>query len=143
DLGPGLTIDHIWFNLNEGDRNGQPIVNATKSAWFHDVRFRRAIAQAIDRETISTSTLQGLATPLYGLVSPANRVWAASDLPRPEYNLDKAKALLQEAGFALRGTTEAPELYDAKGNRVEWTLIVPVENEPRKLTAAVVQEDMA
>jgi peptide/nickel transport system substrate-binding protein len=143
DLGPGLTVDHIWFNLNEGDRSGQPIVSPIKSAWFRDVRFRRAIAHAIDRETIATSTLQGLATPLYGLVSPANRVWAATDLPRPEYNLDKAKALLAEAGFALRGTAEAPELYDARGNRVEWTLIVPVENEPRKLTAAVVQEDMA
>lgn len=143
DLGPGLSIDHIWFNLNTGVRNGQPIVSPNKSAWFGDVRFRRAVAHAIDRETISRSTLQGLATPLYGLVSPANRVWAASDLPRPEYNLEKAKALLQEAGFALRGSAEAPELFDGKGNRVEWTLIVPVENEPRKLTAAVVQEDLA
>jgi peptide/nickel transport system substrate-binding protein len=143
DLGPGLTVDHLWFNLNGGQKNGQPIVNPVKSAWFQDVRFRRAVADAIDRETIAASTLQGLATPLYGLVSPANKVWAASDLPHPEYNLDRAKALLQEAGFALRGSPEAPELYDPKGNRVEWTLIVPVENEPRKLTAAVIQEDLA
>jgi peptide/nickel transport system substrate-binding protein len=143
DLGPGLSTDHLWFNLNEGERNGQPIVNAVKSAWFHEAGFRRAIAHAIDRQTLATSTLQGLATPLYGLVSPANRVWAASDLPRPEYNLEKAKALLQEAGFVLRGTPEAPELYDGKGNRVEWTLITPVENEPRKLMAAVIQEDLA
>lgn len=143
DLGPGLTIDHLWFNLNEGNTNGQSIVNPNKSAWFHDVRFRRAIAHAVDRETIATSTLQGLATPLYGLVSPANRVWAANDVTRPEYNLEKAKTFLTEAGFAMRGTTEAPELYDAKGNRVEWTMIVPAENEARKLTAAVIQEDLA
>jgi peptide/nickel transport system substrate-binding protein len=143
DLGPGLSIDHIWFNLNAGQRNGQPIVNPGKSLWFGDVRFRRAIAHAIDRETISRTTLQGLATPLFGLVSPANRVWAATDLPHPEYNLEKARGFLREAGFTLRGTAEAPELVDGKGNRVEWTLIVPVENEPRKLTAAVIQEDLA
>jgi peptide/nickel transport system substrate-binding protein len=143
DLGPGLSTDHIWFNLNEGERNGQPLVNPAKQAWFKDMRFRQAVAQAIDRQTIAASTLQGLATPLYGFVSPANRVWSASDLPRPEYNLDKAKALLKEAGFEARGPNEAPELYDAKGNRVEWTLITPVENEPRKLMAAVIQEDLA
>lgn len=34
-------------------------------------------------------------------------------------------------------------LSDAAGNAVEFTLIVPAENEPRKLTAAVVQEDLA
>jgi peptide/nickel transport system substrate-binding protein len=142
DLGPSVSTDHIWFNLNEGERNGQPIVNPTKKAWFADARFRRAVATAIDRQTIATSTLQGLATPLYGFVSPANRIWAATDLPRTEYNLDKAKGLLKEAGFDLRGTNEAPELYDAKGNRVEWTLITPVENEPRKLMATVIQEDL-
>ncbi|MBI3652820.1 MAG: ABC transporter substrate-binding protein [Acidobacteria bacterium] len=143
DLGPGVSTDHLWFNLNEGERNGQPIVNPIKRAWFSDARFRRAVAHAIDRETIAASTLQGLATPLYGVVSPANRAWAAADLPRPDYNLDKAKALLQEAGFTVRGAADAPELYDARGNRVEWTLITPVENEPRKLMAAVIQEDLA
>jgi peptide/nickel transport system substrate-binding protein len=64
-------------------------------------------------------------------------------LPRTEYNLEKARALLSEAGFTTRGTTEAPELYDAKGNRVEFTLIVPTESEPRKSEAAVIQEDLA
>ncbi len=143
DLGPGLSTDHLWFNLNAGERNGKPIVNLVKQQWFHESRFRRAIAHAIDRETIAASTLQGLATPLYGFVSPANRVWSAIDLPRTEYNLEKGKILLQEAGFILRGTNEAPELYDGKGNRVEWTLITPVENEQRKLMAAVIQEDLA
>ena len=143
DLGAGLGTDHIWFNLNDVVRNGKPIVDPVKAAWFSDVRFRRAVAHAIDRETIAKSTLQGLASPLYSFVSPGNRVWSATDLPRPDYNLEKARALLQESGFAVKGSAESPELYDARGNRVEWTLIVPVENEPRKLEAAVIQEDLA
>lgn len=142
DLGPGLDTDHLWFNLNEGERDGKPIVDPVKRAWFADVRFRRAVSHAIDRTSIASNTLQGLATPLYGFVSPGNRAWAAADLPRTEYDLEKARALLVEAGFTTRGTTDAPELMDAKGNRVEFTLIVNAESEPRKAEAAIIQEDL-
>jgi peptide/nickel transport system substrate-binding protein len=143
DLGPGLTTDHLWFNLNDGAQGGKPVVDPVKRAWFTDVRFRRAVSHAIDRESIATSVLQGLATPLYGFVSPGNKTWAAGDVPRTEYNLDKARQLLSEAGFQERGSKDAPELVDSKGNRVEFTLIVPVENEPRKGMAAIIQEDLA
>jgi peptide/nickel transport system substrate-binding protein len=143
DLGPGLDTDHLWFNLNEGDRDGKPIVDPVKHAWFADARFRRAVSHAIDRDSIANNTLQGLATPLYGFVSPGNRAWAAKDLPRTEYNLEKARALLREAGFTTRGTPDAPELFDAKGNAVGFTLIVPTESEPRKASAAVIQEDLS
>jgi peptide/nickel transport system substrate-binding protein len=135
DLGPGLGTDHIWFNLNPN----APNLSAAKKSWFNDVRFRRAIAAAIDRETIAKTTLQGLATPLYGFVSPGNRAWLADDAPRPAYNLEQAKALLKEAGFTQNGA----DLTDAQGNRVEFTLVAPAENEPRKLMAAVIQEDLA
>jgi len=50
---------------------------------------------------------------------------------------------LQEAGFTKRGAADAPELVDAQGNRVEFSLLVPAESEPRKLMAAVIQEDLA
>ncbi|HYY59431.1 MAG TPA: ABC transporter substrate-binding protein, partial [Pyrinomonadaceae bacterium] len=143
DLGPGLLTDHIIFNLNQGQQNGKPVVDPVKSAWFMDARFRRAVSHAIDRASIASSTLQGLATPLYGFISTGNRVWAATDLPRTEYDLGRARALLAEAGFNQRGSQDAPELYDARGNRVEWTLIVPAESEPRVAMATVIQEDLA
>jgi peptide/nickel transport system substrate-binding protein len=143
DLGPGLNTDHLWFNLNAGTQNNKPIVDPVKSSWFTDVRFRRAISHAIDRESIASSTLQGLATPLYGFVSPSNRAWAVADLARAEYDLGRARSLLRESGFNERGAEGARELYDAKGNRVEFTLIVPVENEPRTKMAVVIQEDLA
>jgi peptide/nickel transport system substrate-binding protein len=143
DLGPGLITDHVIFNLNVGQQNGKPVLDAVKSAWFTDVRFRRAVSYAIDRASIATSTLQGLATPLYGFISPGNRAWAATDLPRTEYDLGRARSLLAEAGFQVRGSEGSPELFDAKGNRVEWTLVVPAESEPRVAMAAVIQEDLA
>jgi peptide/nickel transport system substrate-binding protein len=143
DQGPGLNTDHLLFNQNAGSKDGKPVVAPTKLAWFTDVRFRRAISAAIDRETIATATLQGLATPLAGIVSPGNRAWWAGDLPKLEYNLDQSRALLKDAGFTERTGSDGPELLDAKGNRVEFTLIVAATNEERKLTAAAIQSDLA
>ncbi|HSE19302.1 MAG TPA: ABC transporter substrate-binding protein [Pyrinomonadaceae bacterium] len=142
DLGPSLGVDYIFFNLNPAKADGTPL-NPAKLAWFSDARFRRAVSMAVDRDSIARSTLQGLATPLYGVVSPANRIWANPDLPKITYNLDQAASLLQQAGFTKRGSDAAPELVDAQGNRVEFSLLVPAESEPRKLMAAVIQEDLA
>jgi peptide/nickel transport system substrate-binding protein len=142
DAGPGLSIDHMWFNLNV-TADGRPVAGDIKHSWFSDRRFRRAISMAVDRQSITSITLQGLASPLYGFVSPANRVWIAPELPKIEFSVEKASQLLQDAGFQKGGTAESPVLTDPKGNPVEFSLIVPAESEPRKLMAAVIQEDLA
>jgi peptide/nickel transport system substrate-binding protein len=143
DAGPALGTDHIWFNLNPVRKTGERLDGTAKHKWFSDKRFRKAISYAIDRASISTNTLQGLATPLYGFVPAGNRSWMDPNLPKTEYDLGRARSLLTEAGFVQRDNGGKPELFDAQGNRVEFTLIVPMENEPRKLIAAVVQEDLA
>lgn len=144
DLGPGFTTDHFWFNLNRADGAGKPRTNLPKYKWFNDKRFRRAVSYAIDRESLSASTLQGLASPLYGFVTPANRNWIDPELPKTAFDPGEAQRLLSEAGFVLkRGEDDTPMLYDEAGNRVEFTLAVQGENEQRKLIAAAVQRDLA
>ena len=143
DLGPGLYSDTIWFNLNPGKRaDGKPYVDPAKLAWFADARFRRAVSHAVDRDGIARNVWLGLATPIHGFVTPGNRAWVAADIPRYEYDLEKARALLREAGFQTRGTAEAPELYDAKNARVAFTIIAPAGTKTRVDSAAVVQEDL-
>ncbi len=142
DAGPGLGIDHIWFNLNAADPKGKSLGNDAKRSWFSDKRFRQAVAAVVDRDSIANVTLQGLATPLYGFVSPANKVWLDPSLAKINYSLADAEKLLAEAGFKKGGTAEAPVLTDAQGRPVEFTLIVPAENEARKLMAAVIQQDL-
>jgi peptide/nickel transport system substrate-binding protein len=143
DLGPGLQTDQLWFNLNRSELNGSPAVNPVKRVWFNDSRFRQAVSSAIDRQTIASITLQGLATPLAGFVSPGNHNWVARDLPRISHDLEKSRSLLREAGFTTRGPQDRPELYDAKGNRVELTLITPSTSQLLKDTAILIQADMA
>lgn len=143
DLGPGLQTDQLWFNLNDGELNGRPIVSPVKRAWFNDTRFRQAVSSVIDRQTIASITLRGLATPLDGFISPGNRNWIATDIPRITYDVEKSRALLREAGFTTQGSQERPELYDVKRNRVELTLIVPSTSQPLKDMAVIIQGDLA
>ena len=143
DAGPGLANDHIWFNLNPAKESGESLETSAKHKWFADKRFRRAVAHAVDRRSISTNTLQGLATPVYGFVPAGNRAWLNPEIPKSEYDLDRSRSLLTEAGFSARDNAGKPELFDKDGKRVEFTLLVPAENEPRKLMAAVIQEDLA
>lgn len=143
DAGPGLATDHLWFNLNPVKKSGESNETTAKYKWFSDARFRRAVAHAVDRKSISTNTLQGLATPVYGFVAAGNRAWLNNEAPKAEYDLEKAAALLREAGFVARDADGKRELFDKDNVRVEFTLIVPAENEPRKQMAAVIQEDLA
>jgi peptide/nickel transport system substrate-binding protein len=143
DSGPGLQIDHLWFNLNSAVLKGQPVVNPVKRAWFNDKKFRLAVSCAIDRQTIASITLQGLATPLNGFVSPGNRNWVDTELPPIAYNLERSRTILRDAGFITRGSQDRPELYDARGNRVGLTLIVPSSSQPLKDMAIVIQGDLA
>lgn len=144
DLGPGFSTDHIWFNLNPATADGKSRLDTPKYKWFTDNRFRRAVSYAIDRESIAANTLQGLATPLYGFVTPANRVWLDPELPKTQFDPEQAKRLLSDAGFQVKnGTDNSLELIDTAGNKVEFTLAVQSENEQRKLIAAAVQRDLA
>ncbi len=142
DAGPGLAIDHIFFNENTTGPNG-PLGNDVKRAWFSNKAFRTAIASAIDRDTICNVTLQGLATPLYGFVSPASKNWGLRDIAPIKYDLATAEKTLADAGFKKTGPADAPVLQDASGNNVEFTLLVPAENEARKNMAAFIQQDLA
>lgn len=143
DMGPGMATDYIWFNMNKSKKSGERLDDKAKYKWFSDKRFRQAVSRAVDRDSIGTNALRGLATPLYGFVSPASRDWINENIPKPLYDLEQAGRLLTEAGFVRKGDSAAPELFDAAGNRVEFSLILPAGNEARALMAAVIQEDLA
>jgi peptide/nickel transport system substrate-binding protein len=64
-----------------------------------DVRVRRAIAQAIDKDTISEHVLAGTAEKLGSLVPKGYFGHTEEGIPKYEYNPQKAKELLAEAGY--------------------------------------------
>jgi len=91
------------------DLPGKQIVVAPRSAiecmalnqskpWFKELAVRQALYHSIDKASIIEAIYYGLpkATESY---LPMQSVWHHPELPRHEYDLDKARALLDAAGW--------------------------------------------
>ncbi|HXM96157.1 MAG TPA: ABC transporter substrate-binding protein [Candidatus Dormibacteraeota bacterium] len=138
DLGPGLEDNFLFFNLNDLSNKSLPQI-ARKQEWFRNLKFRQAVSAAADREGIVRLVYQGRATPLWGNVTPGNRLWLDTALPHPSRSLERARQLLREAGFSWMPDGA---LIDALGQRVEFTIAVSSSNAQRSKMATIVQDDL-
>ncbi len=66
---------------------------------FKDLAVRQALYYAIDKQAIIDALYYGLPTPTESYM-PQQSFYYNADLPKHEYNLDKAKKLLDDAGWA-------------------------------------------
>ncbi|SDD06230.1 glutathione transport system substrate-binding protein [Paenibacillus sp. UNCCL117] len=72
----------------------------TQFAPFSDPRVRKAIAYAIDRNTIINTAFNGRGKPIYGMAIPEGYMGYNKKFESYyEYNIEKAKQLLAEAGY--------------------------------------------
>lgn len=76
-----------------------PITMAVDQAPFDDVRVRQAMRLIVDREEMVERVLSGYGRVANDLYSPFDACYA-SDLPQRTQDIEKAKALLEEAGQA-------------------------------------------
>jgi peptide/nickel transport system substrate-binding protein len=81
-----------------GTRTFFVAINLAKAP-FTDVRVRRALNHALDKNAIISRVLNDTAVPLRGVMSPDAFAFN-SDLPEYAFNLDRAKQLLADAGVA-------------------------------------------
>jgi peptide/nickel transport system substrate-binding protein len=101
-----------------------PNLNAIDPVWrglMRDVRFRRALSVAIDRNEINEVIYFGLATPSANTVMPQSPLY--KDEYRDawsQYDVDLANKLLDEAGLATRDKDGIRMLPD--GRRAEITV---------------------
>ena len=84
-------------DLPEYNKHGLLVLNAQRGP-FRDRLTRQAVAQAIDRETLVATTLDGQGEPAYGPLSPLS--WAFDPTLRYRlYGPLAARALLSDAGW--------------------------------------------
>jgi peptide/nickel transport system substrate-binding protein len=137
DLGPGLDYTFLFFNLNDVDAAKLPAV-ARKQAWFKQTTFRQAVSAALDRQGMVRLVYEGRATPLAGHVTPGNRLWLNTALPRPQRSLARARELLGRAGFVTRNG----QLRDAAGTPVTFTIVTNAANAARVQMTTIIQDDL-
>ena len=105
DLVRGLTPDDA--EALKGERQVRVLSTPTERVAYmfvnalagvtKDVRVRRAIAMAIDRDSLITALQQGFARPVNEVLTPANFGYVAGIKPWP-FDPAQAKALIQAAG---------------------------------------------
>jgi peptide/nickel transport system substrate-binding protein len=134
DLGPSLNTEQLWFN----QAAASPLP-AYEKQWFASSAFRVAISQAIHRQDLARLAYSGHATPAYGFISPANKLWYDAQLEVPHEDVAAANALLAKAGFHRSGAT----LYDGSGHAVKFSILTNAGNAARAKMATLIQQDLA
>lgn len=113
--------------------------NMTKEP-FNDVRFRQAVAYALDLSDIVERITLGQGEPGNpGWLSPASQ-WYNPDVPTYEHNLDTANALLDELGLVDSNGDRVREMADGSPLAYELPFAAPFDN-PR--IAELVQSYLA
>jgi peptide/nickel transport system substrate-binding protein len=125
-VGTAPAGDYHYFALNE---NRPP---------FDDVRVRRAIAMAIDREEITEAATFGAGTPTQTAI-PAGNFWSFDYSPFTAGDIEGAQALLDEAGVTdleILVTSDYPET-------VTQAQVIAAQLEPLGVTVTINDVDFA
>jgi peptide/nickel transport system substrate-binding protein len=142
DLGAGLAMDYLWFNLNRGvNGRGKPYVDPEKIAIFEKPEFRRAVSHALNRPGIARSVFLGLGSPQYGIVSSGNREWYYPGIPKTEYDPGRARTLLAQIGLRDNDHDGILE-FGPKRRPLELNLLTSRASISRERTAQVIRSNL-
>ncbi|HQP30329.1 MAG TPA: peptide-binding protein [Deltaproteobacteria bacterium] len=103
---------------------------------FDDIRVRRAIAHAIDKDEIIKGVLYGQGLATTGPYKPGTR-WYNPDVPKYAYDPATARALLAESGFK---DTNTDGILEKNSRPFTFTIITNQGNPLREKTAQIIQQ---
>jgi len=142
DLGPDTGSQFIFFNQNPGvnPHTNKPFVKPYKLEWFKNIYFRRAIAHAVDKARIVEIVKNKLGYPQHSSMGPGAGFFHNPNVMKYDYDLDKAREILREAGFYDRDGNGFIE--DAEGNEVEFSLYTNSGSTERMDIASILRYDL-
>jgi peptide/nickel transport system substrate-binding protein len=132
DMLPILAAEKDLVVESNGGTQVQYLAFNTIDPILRDVRVRRAIAFAIDRDLILKTLLSGRAHPAYSLLPEQHWAYFSDGGDYPHYDLRRAQQLLKEAGYQP----------DEHGVRLHLTMKTSTDDFTR-LLAATLQQQLA
>ncbi len=138
ELGLETGTTFVSFNRNPRHyvKNGKTDPRLT---WFTDPAFLRAIAHAIDKQSMIVNCLNGYGQPAVAEISPENKLYHNPNLTDSPYDLAAARRLLAEGGYLDRDGDGV--LEDRAGNRIEFALNTNSGNQVREKICSILKED--
>lgn len=106
---------------------------------FKDPKVRMALSYCVDRKEMIDKILYGDAVPIESHVYYANNKLLNADLPIIPFDIEKAKQLLQEAGWTdSNGDGILDKVIDGKKRDFKFTFLIHATNPVRKQVLLVV-----
>jgi len=141
-LGPGMGSSFLVLNQNPltDEESGDPFVDPVKLSWFTNLAFRRAIAHATDKESMIDIVMNGLGYPQHSPMTVSEGYFFNPNVRVYEYDPEKAKKILAEAGFVDRDGDGIVE--DPQGDVVEFVLFTNSGNDVRVEIAEMLRKDL-
>ena len=142
DMGPSSSSNFITFNLNPGinPKTNKPFVDPIKLSWFSKLEFRQAVAHVIDKQKIIEIVKNKLGYPQSSAMTEGAGFFNNTNVVQYDYDLTKAKELLQKAGFIDRNQDGI--LEDSQGHDIEFNLYTNADNTERVDIAAIIRHDL-
>jgi peptide/nickel transport system substrate-binding protein len=90
---------------------------------FDNLKLRQAVAHAIDKQEFMQAAYFGLGRPADQMY-PEGHIWHVANLPWPKYDLDRARQLLQEAGYTGQeiGIIAEPSVQEVEATAIQAQL---------------------
>lgn len=135
-------VMRLYFNL-AAKGTVDPV--ATPHPILSDVNVRKAIRSAVDVDTITSEIFHGLATPTW---TEFFRAPYQCDVPRPAFDPEGAKAMLEKAGWTDSDGDGVRECHGCstgapEGYKMEMEFITYAEfGEPLELTQQLIAEEL-
>ena len=105
--------------------------------FFKDKKVRQAITYAINRSGMVTSLLEEHGQVVNAPLSLAGWAYPESGINSYDYNVEKAKELLKDAGWS-----ENNGVLEKAGKKFEVELVVPTGNKSREQSAPIIQQNL-
>jgi peptide/nickel transport system substrate-binding protein len=137
----GVDTGSLFFCFNRNPSHYvKNAVADPKLGWFTDINFLRAVAHAVDKDSIINLVYHGLAVPAISDITSENHIFYNPNLKDYDYDLSEAAKILDAAGYQL---ARPGVRTDPKGHPLEFNLVTNTGVNERDRICAIFLQDMA